>query len=710
MMVGQLLSFQSGDLVIDLRTNRVTKAGAALDLEPKAFRVLVYLVENRLRTVTKEELFQAVWGETFVTDNALTRVIAQLRKELQDSARAPRYIETMPTLGYRFIAPVDEVREPEGAPGAPPARPHSSKVRYWMAAVAGTALLAFNAWFLLHQRRPDPPLVRVFQLTSTLGQDSGPALSPDGSSLAYSSDRNGPFEIYVRSLAPGGAETQLTNDGEQNLQPQWSPDGKYLAFYSGKRNGIRVMPALGGAIQQITEFGSSPVWSPDSREIAFRSEGLYTTSPMDGQPSGPSTIWVVNRDGSGLRQLTTPNAPPGFHSDPVWSRDGRILFSSFTQLFRANIWSVQSDGTRLEQLHIPGYVMATPKLMPDGRHLIYSTAQSSAGMAVARVRLVDRRTADTPEFLFTSPHSMPRELTVSADGRRVLFSLSWITSELWSLPVDPATAIPAGEAAAVVRNRTMRNSRALISPDGNRILFFSRPAGDSGEAYIVPAAGGEMRQIPLRAKPEFSATWGSDSASITYVSLLDGKRVLCTSALSGNERCVPVDIPLRAGTRVSPDGTKVSYHRPEADGTQASYVLNVASGHTGRISPPGTSVTFPCWSADSKWLAGELRNGDGTSLLLMPAAGGATTALAKDFRHAWPHTWSPDSRHIAFAGLRDGAWNVWWISPSTGESRMLTNYTKFSDYVRYPAWSPKGDRIVYELGHIGGNIYSMEFE
>src|SRR5688500_20317530 len=77
--------------------------------------VLHYLVENRGRLVSKEELIQAVWGETFVTDNALTRVIAQLRKALGDSAKQARYIETVPTQGYRFIAAVEEVEAPQAA-------------------------------------------------------------------------------------------------------------------------------------------------------------------------------------------------------------------------------------------------------------------------------------------------------------------------------------------------------------------------------------------------------------------------------------------------------------------------------------------------------------------------------------------------------------------------------------------------------------------
>src|SRR5689334_15493622 len=94
--------YQFDDVQVDLGTFRVLKAGAVLALEPKAFEVLVYLIQNRERLIEKNELIDAVWKETFVTPNAMTRVIGQLRKALGDDAKEARYIETVPTRGYRF--------------------------------------------------------------------------------------------------------------------------------------------------------------------------------------------------------------------------------------------------------------------------------------------------------------------------------------------------------------------------------------------------------------------------------------------------------------------------------------------------------------------------------------------------------------------------------------------------------------------------------
>jgi DNA-binding winged helix-turn-helix (wHTH) protein/tetratricopeptide (TPR) repeat protein len=100
--------FRFDNFEIDLQKGAVTKSGQAISLEPKAFRVLVHLIENRERLIEKSELLDAVWKETFVTENAMTRLIAQLRRALGDDAKQPKYILTLPTRGYRFIA---EVRE-----------------------------------------------------------------------------------------------------------------------------------------------------------------------------------------------------------------------------------------------------------------------------------------------------------------------------------------------------------------------------------------------------------------------------------------------------------------------------------------------------------------------------------------------------------------------------------------------------------------------
>src|SRR5215471_13685951 len=103
-MTAEITGYQFDSVEVRPAACEVLRDGKAVALEPKAFRVLLYLIENRDRAVSKDELIRAVWQGAAVTDNALTRIVAQLRRELGDDARQPRYIQTLPTLGYRFVA------------------------------------------------------------------------------------------------------------------------------------------------------------------------------------------------------------------------------------------------------------------------------------------------------------------------------------------------------------------------------------------------------------------------------------------------------------------------------------------------------------------------------------------------------------------------------------------------------------------------------
>src|ERR1700734_2115900 len=108
--------YRFNGIQIDLQGFRLLKSGKVVAVEPKALNALVFLVENRGRLVQRQEFLSAVWGGAFVTDHVLNRAIGQLRKVLEDDAKEPRYIETVPTLGYRFIAEVEELKAPGSAP------------------------------------------------------------------------------------------------------------------------------------------------------------------------------------------------------------------------------------------------------------------------------------------------------------------------------------------------------------------------------------------------------------------------------------------------------------------------------------------------------------------------------------------------------------------------------------------------------------------
>src|SRR5439155_1944179 len=169
---------------------------------------------------------------------------------------------------------------------------------------------------------PQPIVANIARITAWSGLDTQPTLSPDGNSVAYSSNHNGSFEIYIKQLTPGGREIQLTSDGQENLQPAWSPDGQRLAYYSKKRGGIWLVPTLGGAPRQLTEFGSGAKWSHDGSQIAFQSD----SNPDLGSGNvGSSTIWITPMQGGAAKQITQVGNPEGGHVSAVWSPDDKRI-------------------------------------------------------------------------------------------------------------------------------------------------------------------------------------------------------------------------------------------------------------------------------------------------------------------------------------------------------------------------------------------------
>src|ERR1019366_9247410 len=99
--------FRFADVEVREREFSIIKAGEVVPVEPKAFRVLLFLLHNPQKLITKEELLDAVWGDTAVSENSLTRAIALVRRVLDDDPHQPRFIETVSTAGYRFICPVE---------------------------------------------------------------------------------------------------------------------------------------------------------------------------------------------------------------------------------------------------------------------------------------------------------------------------------------------------------------------------------------------------------------------------------------------------------------------------------------------------------------------------------------------------------------------------------------------------------------------------
>src|SRR6185436_15232437 len=284
--------------VLDARNGILLNGGATVRLTPKAFQTLLVLVKHASKVVDKDVLMTEVWPDISVEEGSLSRNIYEIRKALGDDTDDPRYIETIPKRGYRFIAPTKVslvmaapptsagaaiiekhtlVRITESTtetdlqanvapsrqdvdvtPSMPPAGARRKRRNYLVAAVAvliavPIAVFVFSKRARVHPQTAPHAKSTLVRLTNNNAQDSPASWSPEGRRIAFASNRDGKTEIYVME-ADGSNVSRLTNNLTDDDFPKWSPDGRKILFHSNRDGNweIYVMEADGSNQTRLT--------------------------------------------------------------------------------------------------------------------------------------------------------------------------------------------------------------------------------------------------------------------------------------------------------------------------------------------------------------------------------------------------------------------------------------------------------------------------
>ncbi len=647
------------------------------------------------RLSTPRDVFMALAGEDAVFGSQSSGTLRVLPKG--GKRNTPTGIDREQVAGRGTDAPAPTARRRSGG---------------WIAAAVVLAALAGLAFWNRLGNRPDPNALASFnpvQLTTSAGLELDPTFSPDGDALAYSSDQGGSFEIFVRDLTPGGREVQLTDDGGQNFEPAWSPDGTTLAYHSKERGGIWLMPAAGGTARPLTPFGSRPAWSPDGTTLAFQSESSPQVSDTTAPALALSTLWLVAADGSDRRQLTRAGQPAGGHAAPAFSPDGGwIAFSTSPQRETSEIWSVGAEGDDPVLMSREPATGSDPTYAADGRS-IYFSARSREVNALWRLPISRHSGKPAGPAIQVKNLGLAsiRQLATSADGAKMAYAAIKTISNLMSLPITPDSGQPAGPPVALTQG-TGRNNRPAFSPDGARIAFDRWQHGLDVAVWTMASGGADARQLTVDSGSQTQPSWLPSGERVAFQARTEGRRIFASIDLDSGRMDDLVELDSDVDwARLSPDGSRLAFHS-RGQGLEVNlWLLDLADGSRQQLTDADAFMGFPCWSPDGRWLAFQSKQDEDSHLMVMPAAGGKPVRLTVAAGQNWPFSFSPDSERIAFAALRDGEWNLWWISRLTGEQQRLTESPRLGAYVRYPAWSPAGDRIVYELAETTGDIWLL---
>ena len=342
-------------------------------------------------------------------------------------------------------------------------------------------------------------------VTNFAGVQVQPALSPDGRSVAFVSNRDGHYNIYV-GLISGGGLVQVTNDANLKARPAWSPDGTTLAYAELNSSGlwdIWEVAALGGTPRRIILNTKDPAWSPDGHTLAYEN-------------GADDTLWTAGSQGENAHQVLP--APGGIdrYTEPRFSPDGsRIAFIVKSQGPGGELAVLNMASSKMHQLTHDGVMALSPAWSPDGRYIYFA---SSRGGTVNIWKIPVN--GGEPEQI-TSGQGDDSGLDISADGNRIVFS-TWRTNT--NIARTDLTAKPGQQSIKLLTTDLARNQVApAYSRNGKYLAYFSNLKGVENESiWISDADGSNPIQLVRDDRINVFPLWTGYDQRVVYQSFQRG--------------------------------------------------------------------------------------------------------------------------------------------------------------------------------------------
>lgn len=652
--------FEFEGFVLDADEKVLLWQGKPVQITPKIFQLLFVLVKNHDHIVEKEKLMDEVWADSFVEESNLTYSIRQLRKILGDDKQHPRFIETIPRRGYRFITPVSISEANARSHNWTDATPNSSKgiltnffsrpVFYsvaflTIASVALTAgLMVFRGTFWVTNQRTHFNAAfnnLRFDPIAKFDTFSSASISPDGKYAAYINTVNQKQSIWLRQLSTGQA-TQIVpaEEGVRIMLLEFAGDGESLYFSRKSENlpaHVDRVPVFGGIIDTNivsgleTEFGVSP----DQNLISFHRSQDQKTS-----------LFLARADRTEIK--------------PLFETDQSITGNTFS---------------------------------PDGKKIAFAAGKIGPGEKTFGVYAVDIVGGPAVEVTLEKWNYI-RDVLWLSDGDTILITAQTTNNalrQMWRVSISNGNATKITETPENLSyiSTTKDVSRILISENALSSRLYVVPLGDSDSSRLIAPA-------------YLGVSWASDG-SLVY-SASNGNDDIWRISLDGsNQQQLTTHKSMDFGPIASPDGNyivflsdragKLNLWRMNTDGTGQSQLTYGDGEGDPSFSPDGNYVFYSPVGTDKLWK--------------VPITGGEPSQMSID--NVSKMAFSPDGSLFAhFAGKE---LNKKIVLSSQASREVMREFDLPAGYFagHELIWSRDGRTVNYIAGSksTGSNLWSQ---
>ncbi len=711
--------FRVGPWSFDSATNRLSRDDREVSLEPKVCDVLLVLAERAGETVSRAELQTLVWRSEYTSEDLPRRAIYELRKVFEDDSRNPRFIETISRRGYRLVADVEreadsanstvtidgaaDVSDEQGpvASEADVVRPGRGTIK----ALPLAALVLLATFWIVRSVWLSNSVIRASTstsqgnytfssatrtpLTSSPGLEVLPAISPDGSRIAFMQfdDFRDLQRGSLRILIPGAESSlQVTHreagDAYSIQSPTWSPDGTMLAFLREREGShwIYQVSAVGGPERPLVDLQTPRsyglTWSPDGKSFA-------TGLGVDDQPMSIYRIDTESLERVAMTQ--PPEAILGDHS-PVWSPDGHsiaFLRSLANETSReVHVLDVASGENRS--------LLKTPRLIgnvdwtPDSRQLVMPIFTGG------RYQLHRLELESEPALRPIGPMGdNARVVSVARNARRATYSSRQLDVGIWRF--DRVS----GEGRAMpALSSTYFDAAFSLAADGNRVVMASTRSG-SYEIWTSDLEGKEPIQLtsfegPVVGQPR----WAPDGSRIAFYAIDNDNADLWLMASDGTAlRRVGDSLTDDRVPSWSMDGNSL-YFASDRSGDWQIWSFDLDSDETRQVTRDGGffaqegadgGLYYSRWQVPGLWR----RTADGSEVQILDDRLGVAN---------WGD-WFLDEQGIVYLTMRESGRNALDLLPySGGDPIELVDL--MDGWLIAPSLAPSADRQWFLIGRV----------